>query len=67
MAKKKGDGCVHTVLESTESDHEYHTIKNQKVNPERLELKKYDPTLMRVVAYRESKSKSGGKSGKSKK
>ncbi len=53
---KKGEGCVHIMLKSTESDHEYHTIKNKKKNPERIELKKYDPTLRRKVTYRESKS-----------
>ena len=61
---KKGEGCVHTVMESTESDYEYHTIKNARSNPGRMELKKYDPSLQRVVLFRESKSKSGGKSGK---
>jgi len=53
---KKGEGCVHVRLKSQESDHEYHTIKNKRSNPERLELKKYDPTLKRHVAYREEKS-----------
>jgi large subunit ribosomal protein L33 len=61
---KKGEGCVHVTLESTESSHERHTIKNNRSNPGRMELKKYDPTLQRMVLYRESKSKSGGKSGK---
>jgi large subunit ribosomal protein L33 len=53
---KKGEGCVHIMLKSTESDHEYHTIKNKRKNPDRIELKKYDPTLRRKVTYRESKS-----------
>ena len=53
---KKGEGCAHITLKSTESDHEYHTIKNKRSNPERIELKKYDPTLRRKVVYRESKS-----------
>lgn len=55
---KKGEGCVHIVMESTESDHQYHTIKNKRSNPNRMELKKYDPVLRRKVLYRESK-KSG--------
>ena len=55
---KKGDGCVHIALESSESDHVYHTIKNKKTNPERIELKKYDPTLRRHVNYKEAKSSS---------
>lgn len=53
---KKGDGNVHIVLESTESDHQYHTTKNKKKHPTRMEIKKYDPTLRRHVTYREGKS-----------
>jgi large subunit ribosomal protein L33 len=53
---KKGEGCAHITMKSEESDHEYHTIKNKKSNPGRLELKKYDPTLRRKVGYKESKS-----------
>lgn len=53
---KKGEGCAHITLKSTESDHEYHTIKNKRSNPERMEIKKYDPTLRRHVMYKESKS-----------
>ncbi|MEM0950651.1 MAG: 50S ribosomal protein L33 [Cyanobacteria bacterium P01_H01_bin.74] len=57
MAKKKGDGCVHIVMECTDSasDHQYHTIKNKKKNPDRIELRKYNPELRRHVLYRESK------------
>lgn len=55
---KKGDGCAHTVLKSTESDHQYHTIKNKKKNPDRMKLKKYDPIVKRHVEYVEEKSKS---------
>ena len=53
---KKGEGCTHITLESTESDHKYLTIKNKRSNPERIELNKYDPTLRRHVKYKESKS-----------
>ena len=53
---KKGEGNVHIVLESTESDHQYHTTKNKRKHAGRMELKKYDPTLQRKVVYRESKS-----------
>jgi len=53
---KKGDGNQHITLKSSESDHEYHTTKNKKTNPERIELKKYDPTLRRHVNYKETKS-----------
>lgn len=53
---KKGEGCAHITLKSSESDHEYHTIKNKKSNPERIELKKYDPIVRRHVNYKETKS-----------
>ena len=52
---KKGEGCVHIELESEESGHKYHTIKNKKKNPERMRLKKYDPVLKRHVEYVEEK------------
>ncbi len=42
-------------LKSTESSHHYVTTKNKKNNPERLELRKYDPILRRHALYKESK------------
>ncbi|MEB3221095.1 MAG: 50S ribosomal protein L33 [Candidatus Sericytochromatia bacterium] len=42
-------------LRSTESAHQHVTTKNKKNDPERLELKKYDPTVRRHVLYREAK------------
>jgi large subunit ribosomal protein L33 len=42
-------------LRSTESAHTYFVSKNKKNNPERLELKKYDPTLRKHVIYKEKK------------
>jgi len=33
----------------------YISVKNRRNDPNRLELKKYDPTLRRHVIYRESK------------
>lgn len=42
-------------LKSTESKHIYWTIKNKKKTTNRLELKKYDPTLRRHVVYKEAK------------
>jgi large subunit ribosomal protein L33 len=53
---KKGEGCTHIRLKSAESDHYYHTIKNKRSNPERIELKKYDPIVRRHVMYKEEKS-----------
>ena len=54
MASKKGNRIV-IKLRSTESGHMYTTEKNRKNDPNRLELKRYDPTLRRHVVYRESK------------
>ncbi|MEB3328433.1 MAG: 50S ribosomal protein L33 [Candidatus Sericytochromatia bacterium] len=42
-------------LKSTESAHQYVTTKNKKNDPERLELKKYDPIVRRHVLYKEAK------------
>jgi large subunit ribosomal protein L33 len=33
----------------------YYTTKNRRNDPNRLELKKYDPTLRRHVIYRETR------------
>jgi large subunit ribosomal protein L33 len=54
MASKKGNRIV-IKLRSTESGHTYTTMKNRKNDPTRLELRRYDPTLRRHVAYRETK------------
>jgi large subunit ribosomal protein L33 len=54
MAAKKGNRIV-VRLKSTESGHIYYTQKNRKNDQARLELHKYDPTLRRHVAYRETK------------
>jgi large subunit ribosomal protein L33 len=53
---KKGEGNTHIVLESSESDHQYHTTKNKKKHQGRMEIKKYDPIVRRHVMYKESKS-----------
>jgi large subunit ribosomal protein L33 len=43
-------------LVSTEgTGHFYTTTKNPKVKKEKLQLKKYDPTLRKHVIYKESK------------
>jgi large subunit ribosomal protein L33 len=54
MASKKGNRIV-IKLRSTESGHTYTTLKNRKNDPNRLELRRYDPTVRRHVAYRETK------------
>ena len=57
MASKKGNRIV-IKLRSTESGHTYTTLKNRKNDPNRLELRRYDPTVRKHVAYRETKSRS---------
>jgi large subunit ribosomal protein L33 len=54
MASKKGNRIV-IKLRSTESGHTYTTEKNRKNDPNRLELKRYDPLVRRHVPYREAK------------
>lgn len=54
MAKKKGDRLP-VRLRSTGSHHVYWTEKNRRNDPNRLELRRYDPTLRRHVIYRESR------------
>ncbi len=47
---------VQVILECTETgDRNYHTVKNKKNNPERIELKKYSPRLNKVTLHRETK------------
>ena len=53
MAKKKVREAVK--LKSSESDHCYWTRKNKKQNPDRMERRKYDPTIRRHVQYKEAK------------
>jgi large subunit ribosomal protein L33 len=53
MAKKKVREPIR--LKSTESEAEYWTVKNRRNTTERLELKKYDPSLRRHVIFKEVK------------
>ncbi|RMD54386.1 MAG: 50S ribosomal protein L33 [Candidatus Thermofonsia bacterium] len=54
MAKKKGVRVV-IKMRSTESPHVYWTEKNRRNDPQRLELKKFDPVLRWHVLYRETR------------
>ncbi|RME51144.1 MAG: 50S ribosomal protein L33 [Caldilineae bacterium] len=54
MAKKKGVRIV-IKMRSTESPHVYWTQKNRRNDPQRLELRKYDPVVRKHVLYREAK------------
>lgn len=42
-------------LKSSKSTHFYHTIKNKTQTPDRIVLKKYDPTIRKHVEYKETK------------
>jgi large subunit ribosomal protein L33 len=54
MAKKKGVRIL-IKMRSTESPHIYWTEKNRRNDPQRLELRKFDPMLRKHVLYREAK------------
>ncbi|MCE7949176.1 MAG: 50S ribosomal protein L33 [Chloroflexi bacterium CFX4] len=53
MAKK--DVRIVIKLVSTESGHVYYSQKSKRNDPQRLELRKYDPILRRHALYRESR------------
>lgn len=61
MAKKGKEGRVIIHVECTEakaagaSPSRYTTMKNRHNDPERLELKKYNPFLRRYTVHREVK------------
>lgn len=42
-------------LKSSQSDHHYLTYKNKKKNPNKMEVKKYDPTIRKHTKYKEVK------------
>ncbi|NGX31095.1 MAG: 50S ribosomal protein L33 [Chlamydiae bacterium] len=52
---KKSKGREVIKLKSTESKHVVWTKKNKRNTTQRLELKKYDPTLKKHVLFREAK------------
>lgn len=51
----KGDVRVTIQLRSTETLHVIWTTKSKRNNPERLELRKYDPRVRRHVLVRETR------------
>ena len=52
----KKSGSRETVkMKSTESPHMFTTTKNKRNNPDRLQLKRYDPVLRRHVLYKETR------------
>jgi large subunit ribosomal protein L33 len=54
MAKKKGIRIL-VKMRSSESGHIYYTEKSRRNDPNRLELRKYDPVIRKHVVYRETK------------
>ena len=54
MAKKEG-ARVNVQLRSSESSYSYYVSKNKRNDPERMELRKYDPILRRHVSFKEKK------------
>jgi large subunit ribosomal protein L33 len=55
MAKKKKDIRTHIKMRSTESTYVYHTFKNRRNDPDRLQFKKYDPILRKHVLFKEER------------
>ncbi|HNO70757.1 MAG TPA: 50S ribosomal protein L33 [Bacteroidia bacterium] len=61
MAKKRGNR-IQVILECTEhaasglaGTSRYITVKNRKNDPERMELKKYNPILKKMTVHKEIK------------
>jgi len=55
MAKKSKEARSYVKMQSSESAHCYFTEKNRRNTTDRLELKKYDPTVRKHVVYKEAK------------
>jgi len=45
------------LVSSADTGHYYTTTKNKRTMPEKLEIKKYDPTIRKYVMYKEAKIK----------
>ncbi|HEX9625561.1 MAG TPA: 50S ribosomal protein L33 [Acidiferrobacterales bacterium] len=45
------------LVSSADTGHYYTTTKNKRTQPEKLELKKYDPVVRKHVMYKEAKIK----------
>ncbi len=62
MAKKTKEARIQVILECTEHKESgvpgtsrYITTKNKKNNPERMELKKFNPILRKMTVHKEIK------------
>jgi large subunit ribosomal protein L33 len=54
MAKKAGNRET-VKMKSTESSHMFTTTKNKRNNPDRIQLRRYDPVLRKHVLYKETR------------
>lgn len=54
MAKKK-DVRIVVKMKNEESPYTYYTEKSRRNNPQRMELRKYDPIVRKHVLFKESK------------
>ncbi|NNC63413.1 MAG: 50S ribosomal protein L33 [Gammaproteobacteria bacterium] len=45
------------LMSSAKTGHYYTTTKNKRLHPEKMEVKKYDPTIRKHVIYKETKIK----------
>ena len=45
------------LVSSAGTGHFYTTTKNKRLHPEKVEIKKYDPTIRKHVVYKEAKIK----------
>ena len=45
------------LVSSADTGHFYTTTKNKRTMPEKLEMKKFDPTIRKYVMYKEAKIK----------
>jgi large subunit ribosomal protein L33 len=45
------------LMSSAGTGHYYTTTKNKRLHPEKMEVKKYDPTIRKHVVYKETKIK----------
>ncbi len=46
---------INVKMQSTESPYVYSIDKNNKLHPQRMELRKYDPIVKKHVLFKESK------------
>ena len=51
----KAGNRVMVKMRSTESPYTYNTTKNKRPNPDRLELRKYDPVLRKHCLFKEQR------------